>query len=215
MSKNENGKRNLKTILIVILIMAGVCFFILLLALGILILGFGSAKIEVHDNIAEYQMYRTGENTEKEYRTKWGMDESIWPEAITKSMEVEDYKMVYYNPWDAQFLGYMTIKYNDKAYEAELKRLTDYVSTDYIGNYGVTGFTKHELIAMYADDYQGFVYALSSGKNEITYVEIIFCNYFMDLDYNEYIPVDYLPDGFDATKDNPYRDQYLKKLEQE
>ena len=39
----------------------------------------------------------------------------------------------------------------------------------------------------------------------IIYAEEIFCNYYMDLDYTKYIPKEYLLDGFDATKDNPYR----------
>lgn len=39
----------------------------------------------------------------------------------------------------------------------------------------------------------------------IIYVEIIFCNYFMDLDYKEYVKEAYLPEGFDATRENAYR----------
>lgn len=50
----------------------------------------------------------------------------------------------------------------------------------------------------------GFVYALTDNENRIIYVELIFCNYFYDLDYKNMIPEEYLPDGFDATLDNPY-----------
>ena len=66
---------------------------------------------------------------------------------------------------------------------------------------------------MYADDYSGFVYAIHTPgrENTITYVELIFCNYFYDLDYKEYIPEEYLPLGFDATMDNPYQKQELEK----
>ena len=42
---------------------------------------------------------------------------------------------------------------------------------------------------MYADDYQGFVYALTDGEGTIIYAELIFCNYCFDLDYEKYIPV--------------------------
>ena len=63
----------------------------------------------------------------------------------------------------------------------------------------------YELLAVYADKYNGFVYALTDGNNRIIYAEEIFCNYAMDLDYMEYIPEDYLLDGFDATSDNPYK----------
>ena len=207
-------KKNTKKIILIVLaaVLGGLVIYSLIIALVIGLLAFdvATSKIKVHDNIGEYQMYRTGEHAKKEYKNKWGMDESIWPKEITADMDVEDYKMVYYNPWDAQFLGYMTVQYDDATYQSERKRLENYDSTEYLGNYGVTGFDDYELIAMYADDYQGFVYALTDGENEIIYVEIIFCNYFMDLDYKEYIPENYLPNGFDATEDNPYRNEYLK-----
>ena len=163
---------------------------------------------DVHDNVNDYLKYHTGEQAEEAYRSKWGMDETIWPDMITDNMNVDDYKMVYYDPWDAQFLGYLTVRYDKKDYENEVRRLKDYQSTNYIGYYGVTGFDDYELLAMYADSYQGFVYALTDGKDTIIYVEIIFCNYFMDLDYKKYIPADYLPEGFNAKQGNPYE---LKK----
>lgn len=68
-----------------------------------------------------------------------------------------------------------------------------------------------KLLAMDSDSYQGFVYALTDGENQIIYVEIIFCNYFMDLDYEKYIDADYLPVGFDATSNNPYRKKMLRE----
>ncbi|MBQ8040863.1 MAG: hypothetical protein IJ274_13540 [Lachnospiraceae bacterium] len=64
---------------------------------------------------------------------------------------------------------------------------------------------------MYANAYQGFVYALSDKEDTVIYVEIIFCNYMMDIDYKEYIEESYLPIGFDATSENPYRTQKLGK----
>ena len=63
---------------------------------------------------------------------------------------------------------------------------------------------------MESDAYQGFVYAITDGKSKIIYVEIIFCNYFMDINYEEQIPNNYLPDGFDATSNNTYREKMLK-----
>jgi len=33
----------------------------------------------------------------------------------------------------------------------------------------------------------------------------------MDLDYMEYIPQEYLLDGFDASKDNPYRKKMMNE----
>lgn len=210
--KKKTAKKIALIVLAAVLGAIVIYSLIISLTLGFLTFDVATSKIEVHDNVKEYQMYRTGEQAKEEYRDKWGMDESIWPKKITTDMDVQDYKMVYYNPWDAQYLGYMAVKYDDTAYESERKRLEDHHSTEYLGYYGVKGFENYELLAMYADDYYGFVYALTDGKNEIIYVEMIFCNYFMDLDYTKYIPQKYLPTGFDATKDNPYRSEYLEKL---
>lgn len=170
------------------------------------------APIEEDTNVLNYSQY-IGENADPKYRNKWGMDETIFPAAITDPADVLEYKMVYYNPWDAQYLSYLTIEYDDAAYEAERSRLEAYESTEYIGYYSVTGFAEDtELLAMYADSYQGFVYAIDTPgrENTITYVELIFFNYFMDLEYAKYMPEAYFPEGFDATNGNPYQ----KKMRQ-
>ena len=86
-----------------------------------------------------------------------------------------------------------------------------YGSTEYLGYYSVNGFSKYDLLAMNADPYQGFVYAITDNENKIIYVELIFCNYFYDLDYKKYINEDYLPDGFDATLNNAYAEKELAK----
>ena len=122
--------------------------------------------------------------------------------------------MVYYDPWDAQFLSYLTVRYSPEDYAAETARLTALGVTDYKGYYTVTGFADDsDPIAMYADNYHGFVYAMHTPEQEntITYVEMIFCNNFYDLDYKSMIPAQYLPEGFDATIDNPYQREYDKK----
>ena len=178
---------------------------------GFLALDSAEAEVEINLDVNYYNQY-IGAEAKKEYRNKWGMDESIFPEKITSGMTVEDYKMVYYNPWDAQYLSYLVVEYDDESYASELKRLENYSSTEYKGYYGAGGFDeKYELLAMNADSYHGFVYALSGGKNKIIYVEIIFCNYFLDIDYKEYIKEDYLPVGFDASKDNAYRKQMVSE----
>lgn len=150
------------------------------------------------------------DNTDPKW-SKWGMDESIWPEKITDSMEVSDFKMVYYDPGDKQYLGYLVVDYQPAEYAKEISRLRAYPSTDYIGYYGVIEETTYELAAINADEYQGFVYALTDGKSRIIYAEQIFCNYFMDMDYRKYIPEEYLLDGFDATSGNPYEKKMMKK----
>ena len=66
------------------------------------------------------------------------------------------------------------------------------------------------MLAAEVDDsaYCGMVYALGAEDNRIIYVEILFCNYFMDLEYEEYINTAYLPIGFNAARGNPYREEY-------
>ena len=183
---------------------------LIVVTVGSLTIVWNSAKPEVHEDIADYNRF-IGAHAEKDYSSKWCMDESIFPAAITPEMQVEDYKMVYYNPWDAQYLSYLTVSYPEEAYTAEAERLEAYPSTPYEGYYTVTAFPEGELLAMNADPYSGFVYAIRTPGKErsITYVELIFCNYCYDLDYMQYIPAEYLPPGFDATIDNPYGEQML------
>ncbi len=180
--------------------------------IGIFLVGSIMAKPEVYTDIGNYteNMSFSRDGGDSKWN-KWGMDESIWPPAIDDASAVVDYKMVYYNPWDAQYLGYLVMDYPAEAYAAEAARLKSYPSTEYVGYYGVTEEKTYELLAVCADEYNGFVYALTDGSSRIIYAEEIFCNYFMDLDYKEYIPEEYLLDGFDASKDNPYRKKMMNQ----
>ena len=183
-------------------------FVDIILATILLLISSFFSQVEINEDILKYNQY-IGQEAIEPYRVKSSMDEEIFPESITDNMKVEDYKMVYYNPWDAQYLSYLVVNYDESDYEEEVSRLKSYDSTEYIGYYGVTGFSKYELLAMSANDYNGFIYALTDGKGKIIYVELIFCNYYYDLDYSKYINADYLPDGFDATVDNAYRKEKL------
>lgn len=153
---------------------------------------------------AHYTQYM-GENAKEEYRDKWGMDESIFPEKLD-GLDVKEYSMTRYDPWDAQFLSYLTVQYDNEGYAAEVQRLADCGISKYMGYYSVTGFEGGAPLAVNADDYYGFVYAIDTPdeENSITYVEIIFCNYCLDVECTDYIPEKYLPDGFDASENNPY-----------
>ena len=205
----EQSKR-IKTILIIAAIVLTAVVVMYVLPVGLLLYSFVSAEVEVYDNISNYGKYMTFDESVAKW-TKWGMDETIWPEKITDDMKVSEFKMVYYNPWDAQYLGYLVVDYPAKEYEAEVERLKEYPSTDYVGYYSVEEEKTYDLLAVNADEYQGFVYALTDGKGRIIYAEQIFCNYMMDLDYEKYIPKEYLLDGFDATEGNPYKKEKLKK----
>lgn len=212
MKKTSTRKKVLLVIGIVVILVL-LCWMLTgVFAIGVMYFAAKSTEVEVNTDISKYQDY-IGENALEEYQNKWGMDESIFPDVITDDMEVKDYKMVYYNPWDAQYLSCLVVDYEEAGFESEVERLKEYSSTEYLGYYGVTGFAEeYDLLAMYADSYQGFVYALSDKEDTIVYVELIFCNYIMDLDYTEYIKEEYLPIGFDATEDNPYRREKLGKI---
>lgn len=184
-----------------------------LIAIGSLVafLALDSAKAKVYeDTDVSHYLWYMGEGAKEEYTQKWGMDESIFPKEISNQFNVLDYKMVYYNPWDAQYLSYLVVDYDEELYQAEVDRLKEYNSTEYRGYYGAKGFTEgYTLLAMEADPYYGLIYALSGEDHQIIYVELIFCNYFMDIDYKNMICEEYLPIGFDATVDNLYRQQKL------
>ena len=98
------------------------------------------------------------------------MDESIFTEKIDEWMDVKDYIMVYYNPWDAQYLSYLVVEYDEEEYKKEVERLSSCPQKEYKGYYGAEGFDeKYDLLAMYSDPYYGFVYALTDGEDEIIY----------------------------------------------
>lgn len=151
-----------------------------------------------------------GKSAIGEYADKWGMSEEIFPENID-GLNTTEFLMVYYDPWDAQYLSKLIITYQPEEYIAEFDRLSRIGISEYKGVYNAEGFnSEYELVAMNADSYQGLVYALTDKKDTIIYIEMIFCNYFMDIDYTKYIEEKYLPLSFDATNDNSYRKMKLK-----
>ena len=168
-------------------------------------------EIEVYDNISQYELYMSFDKEDNDKWYKWWMDESIWPSEIIYDMKIIDYKMLRYDPRDAQYLGYLVVKYSQEKYQEELERLRNYESTEYLWYYWVTWMSGYDLLAIYADKYYGFVYALTDWKWKIIYVELIFCNYFLDLRPEKYIPSEYLLDWFNAEKDNDYRKNMIKE----
>ena len=198
-----------KTILIIIGSAVGLYLLGLFLLFGLTYFMVAGAKVEETTDISKYTEV-IGPKAKKEYANKWMDDKKVFPKTVD-NLNVEDFKMVYYNPWDAQYLSYLVVDYDEEAYAEEIKRLKKLGIDDYKGIYEVTGFTNYELVAMDSDAYNGFIYALTDGESKIIYVEIIFCNYVMDLDYTKYIDTKYLPDGFDATDNNNYRKKMMKE----
>ena len=189
-------------LVLIVIILIEIC-----INLGIVYLLSLGETVKVTKNLSKYDDV-IGEKAKGNYENKWDMSEEIFPKSIN-DLEVKDFKMVYYNPWDAQYLSYLVVDYNEEEYNKELERLNKVGIDKYIGYYGVTGFTKYKLLAMEADSYNGFVYAITKDTRVI-YVEIIFCNYFMDLDYKKHINEDYLTDGFDASIDNKYKQSMME-----
>ena len=57
-------------------------------------------------------------------------------------------------------------------------------------------------------DNNGFVYAISKEANNIIYVEVEFPGYAIDIDYDKYIPLEYLPNNVQIKKGNPTQKKY-------
>ena len=200
--KKNNSILPLVIFVIAILIFFG-CGYLLLSGLGYF------NPIEKTTDVHEYQNV-IGNYSVGEYEDKWGVSEEIFPASIS-DLDVEDFKMIHYDPMDKQFLAYLVVNYNTTTYQTEMNRLKELGIDEYEGYFGATGFHSYNLVAMFADAYQGLVYALTDNQSRIIYVELIIPNYFYDIDYKNEIPLEYLPDGFDATVNNPYRMQMMSE----
>ena len=207
---NKQTMKAVKIVTIVLLVIGAVRVLLFGLALGFVMLDVFLSEIEVQTDPASFNEYINGEDID-DMKPGWGSDEQfkVLPRTL-EGLNVTEYQLTYYNPWDAQYVVYMTVEYDDADYEDEIGRLEDIGIDDYIGIYTVTGEPDgYDLVAMDSDEYSGFVYAMipddtDQGNRAITYVGIFFCNYSLDLDIHEYIPDEYLLPGFDASDDNPY-----------
>ncbi|MBE6753144.1 MAG: hypothetical protein E7559_02125 [Ruminococcaceae bacterium] len=209
----EDSSKGKKRLIKAIAITVGVLALLTLPACFLLLYCSAATAVPtVVDDPANY-IYVIGPQAVNEYADKWGFSEEIFPETVDEE-QVQDFVSVYYNPWDAQYLAKLVVRYPKEQYDAEMARLSAIGIDDYEGIYGAQGFGNgYKLAAMDSDEYQGMVYALSDGKDTIIYIEMIFCNYFMDLDYTEYIEKEYLPLGFDATPDNPYEEKMMSSAQ--
>lgn len=203
--KMKKQKERLKVLLIVGPV---ILFPLLTIIFTVLVLNYEyDNRLHQTTNIKDYNDV-IGSTAKGIYESKWGMSEEIFPKKING--KVERFKMLCDDFWDKQFLSYLVIDYNEEDYNKEINRL-EKLGIEKYNYYGVTGFTKYKLVAMNSDDYNGFVYALTDGKSKIIYVELIFCNYIMDIDYENEMPKEYLPDNFNAKENNPYEIEMMKK----
>jgi len=202
-----------------IILGAGLLYILIRVAMifgimSLVIFDSATTKVQVYDDVANYSDY-IGMDCNMKYGKPRTGQFVVFPEKITSQMHVQDFQYVYYNPWDPQYVAYLTVEYKDaEAYGKELKRLQTIGVEEYEGIYSVTGEPEgYDLVAMDQDRYYGFVYAMvpETGEMKITYVGIMFCNYFLDLDIHEYMKKEYLLPGFDATLDNPYEQEMMGK----
>ena len=171
---------------------------------------------EITTDINDYNDVIRVNDHESKYN-KYGMNEEIMPESID-DLKVDEFFMDYYNPFDKQFLSYLTIDYNDdEKYNEEKERLKSIGIDDYKGIYFADGFNdNYTLLAMTSHYSYGFIYAIEKNdEKKITYVELIIPNFFYDLNYKNLIKEEYLPLGFDATPNNKYREIGMDILEKE
>lgn len=129
----------------------------------------------------------------------------IFPNNIPESAKIEDFYYYYYNPFDPNYVAYLVYSCNEDDYTDEIERLSNLSSSkDYL-IYGATGF-NYPVYAVYADINNGYIYALGDEDNSrLIYVEISFCNYFSDINYEDIIEKEYLPINFDARQGNETR----------
>ncbi len=222
LEKVTSSKKLMKAIKItsIVMIVLAILYFLrvfltVLLVLGLLFADTVLQRVKTDTDVAHYNDYihtelTTEELSKKGYSVLRGEMIDIWPEHITSDMSVTDYQYTYYNPWDPQYVIYMTADYEAESYEKEIERLTDLGLEDYIGIYTVTGEPEgYDIISMNSDEYNGFTYAMipegAEDNTRITYVTVWFCNYFLDLDVHKYIPDEYLLPGFNAEEGNPYQ----------
>ena len=219
LQKIGKRKKLVKVIKIVTIVLIAVVTNYVIISMsvvGLAALSIAVAPKKVVTEPAEYNNYFHNESlngTEYSYGNLPIFD--VMPEKIS-DLDVEEFQIFYYNPWDPQYITYMTIDYKD-GYDKEMARLNAIGVDDYLGNYSVTGKPSgYELVAMDSDDHDGFVYAMipenQEGNTKITYVGIVFCDYFLDVNVHDYMPDKYLLPGFDASMDNPHKQKMEKEM---
>ncbi len=182
-----------------ILFQIGGLFFVL----SILWADLTFSKKYTYTDVENYTNY-IGVNSEEEYSNKWDMDESIFPEQITDSMKVDEFSFTYYNPWDAQYVGYLTVTYSQDEYKTEVERLYQKEQDQYKGLFNVSGEPEnYSILAIDSDRDFGLVYAIKpdSEGTSITYVEVIVPGK-LEMWLDKYLPEKYQLKDMDMSKVN-------------
>ncbi len=147
------------------------------------------------------------------HRQKYLIANQIFPETIPTSAKVETFIYQYDNPWDPNYVVYLVYTCDKNDYAQEVQRLSALEKTKDTLIYGATGFS-YPVVAIQADPYHGYVYALADEKHQkLMYVEITFCNFFSDIAYQKIIDPSHLPKGFDATNKNDTKKHFEQQSE--
>ena len=161
------------------------------------------SKKYTYTDVENYTNY-IGVNSEEEYSNKWDMDESIFPEQITDSMKVDEFSFTCYNPWDVEYVGYLTVIYSQDEYKTEVERLYQKEQDQYKGLFNVSGEPEnYSILAIDSDRDFGLVYAIKPDSNgtSITYVEVIVPGK-LEMELDEYLPEKYQLKDMDMSKAN-------------
>lgn len=147
-----------------------------------------------------------------DYNDYFGVDgkhkNDVFPSSIPVSAKVENFYYYYYNPFDPNYVAYLVYTCDDEDYLKETERLSKLNSSKDYFIYSATGF-NYPVCAVFADKYYGYRYALADKENNrLIYVEINFCNYFSDIEYEKVIDKKHLPIGFDAKPGNATRKSF-------
>ena len=201
--------RRTKTALIIVAAALGTLVLILSAFFGATMLAVGAFACSTeHDIAADPAQYEEYLGAEGKYRTTYFGTDEIFPDALPDSANVEAFRCEYYNPWDANILGYLVYTCDDEDFAAEYARLKSVDSSEDYRVYGIESF-PYELCAVRTNEYYGVTYALADAENDrLIYFELQFCNLFTDIDYERYVDPQYLPAGFDASVGNANRTAY-------
>ena len=172
---------------------------------ALLLYGVNHPAKDITTDIADYNKYlgATGIHADKNL-----IYNDIFPDSIPSSADVEEFSYYYLDPFDPSYLCYLVYTCSDEDFSKELERLSEIESSEDYLFYGTTGF-NYPVCAIYANDYTGYIYAMADKEeNRLIYVELTYCNYFSEIDYEAIINKKHLPVGFDAKPGNPTRKKY-------
>ncbi len=209
---NKKLKKVKTTLIVTAIAIAAVPFLIITAIIGFLAFDIVKGP-EVFSDSPSLYTYCIDEEKDGQYFLN-EENRIIFPEKITEEMTVKEFSYMHYNPFDPQIITYLTVQYSDADYEKEIKRLEAVPENSCQGIYSVSGAPEgYKIAALYSDDYYGFVYAITPEQedNTVTYAAIMFCNYFLDVKVQKYIPEKYILKDFNAKSSNPYRKEMLKK----